>query len=67
MAIIKIKRSVDGIAAPSSLSLGELAITIQEGTTGDSSNLAGRLFVGNNSGTPVPIGGEYVYNLLDQY
>ena len=65
MAIIKIKRSVDGIAAPSSLSLGELAITIQEGTTGDSSNLAGRLFVGNNSGTAVPIGGEYTYGLLD--
>lgn len=65
MALIRIKRSVNGISAPSSLELGELAITIEESTVGDSSNLAGRLFVGNNSGTAVPIGGEYIYKLLD--
>ena len=64
MAIIRIKRS-NGTAAPSSLALGELAVTIEEGITGSSSNLAGRLFVGNNSGTAVPIGGEYIYKLLD--
>ena len=65
MAIIRIKRSVNGISAPSSLALGEVAVTIEESTTGTYSNLAGRLFVGNNSGTAVPIGGEYTYKLLD--
>lgn len=65
MAIIRIKRSVDGIAAPSSLGLGEVAITIDESNQSSSSNLAGRLFVGDSSGTPVPIGGEYIYKLLD--
>lgn len=65
MAIIRIKRSSGGIAAPSSLELGELAVTIKEGVSATYDNKAGRLFVGDLNGNPVEIGGEYIYQLLD--
>jgi len=61
---IKIFRST-GATAPSSLEYGELAVTVEQGTAGTSANKAGRLFVGNASGNPVEIGGEYTYKLMD--
>lgn len=61
---IRIYRST-GATAPGSLEYGELAVTIEQGTAGTSANKAGRLFVGNASGNPVEIGGEYTYKLLD--
>ena len=64
MAIIKVKRST-GIAAPASLEPGEVAVTIEAGTSGTWDNKAGRLFVGNTNNVPVEIGGEYTYKLLD--
>jgi len=64
MAIIRIKRST-GVTAPSSLELGELAVTIQAGVAGSYGNSGGRLFVGNASGNPVEIGGEYYAGMLD--
>ena len=61
---IRIFRST-GATAPSSLEYGELAVTVEQGTAGTSANKAGRLFVGNASGNPVEIGGEYTYKLMD--
>jgi len=61
---IRIFRST-GAIAPSSLEYGELAVTIEQGTAGTSANKAGRLFVGNASGNPVELGGEYTYKLMD--
>ena len=61
---IRIFRST-GATAPSSLEYGELAITVEDGTAGTSANKAGRLFVGNVSGNPVEVGGEYTYKLMD--
>ena len=61
---IRIFRST-GATAPSSLEYGELAVTIEQGTSGTSANKAGRLFVGNASGNPVEVGGEYTYKLMD--
>ena len=61
---IKIFRST-GATAPNTLEYGELAITVEQGTTGTSANKAGRLFIGNASGNPVEIGGEYTYKLMD--
>jgi len=61
---IRIFRST-GATAPSSLEYGELAVTIEQGTAGSQANKAGRLFVGNFSGDPVEIGGEYTYKLMD--
>ena len=61
---IRIFRST-GATAPSSLEYGELAVTVEQGTTGTSANKAGRLFVGNASGNPVELGGEYTYKLMD--
>jgi hypothetical protein len=61
---IRIYRST-GATAPGSLEYGELAVTIEQGTAGTSANKAGRLFIGNASGNPVEIGGEYTYKLLD--
>ena len=61
---IRIFRST-GATAPSSLEYGELAITVEQGTAGTSANKAGRLFIGNVSGNPVEIGGEYTYKLMD--
>ena len=61
---IRIHRST-GAAAPSSLEFGELAATVEQGTTGNSGNKAGRLFIGNVAGNPVEIGGEYIYKLID--
>jgi len=61
---IKIFRST-GATAPSTLEYGELAVTVEQGTAGTSANKAGRLFVGNASGNPVEIGGEYTYKLMD--
>lgn len=64
MALITIKRSA-GTTGPSSLAYGELAVSVDTSGLATSGNGAGRLFVGNESGTPVVIGGEYVYRLLD--
>ena len=61
---IRIFRST-GATAPSSLEYGELAVTVEQGTSGTSANKAGRLFVGNASGNPVELGGEYTYKLMD--
>jgi len=61
---IRIYRST-GATAPASLEYGELAVTIEQGTAGTSANKAGRLFIGNSSGNPVEIGGEYTYKLMD--
>ena len=61
---IRIFRST-GAVAPSSLEYGELAVTVEQGTPGTSANKAGRLFIGNSSGNPVEIGGEYTYKLMD--
>ena len=61
---IRIFRST-GATAPSSLEYGELAVTVEQGTSGTSANKAGRLFIGNASGDPVEIGGEYTYKLMD--
>jgi len=61
---IRIFRST-GATAPGSLEYGELAVTIEQGTAGTSANKAGRLFIGNASGNPVEIGGEYTYKLMD--
>ena len=61
---IKIFRST-GATAPSSLEYGELAVTVEQGTAGTQANKAGRLYVGNASGNPVEIGGEYTYKLMD--
>ena len=61
---IRIYRST-GATAPASLEYGELAATIEQGTSGTSANKAGSLFIGNASGNPVEIGGEYTYKLLD--
>ena len=61
---IRIFRST-GATAPSSLEYGELAVTVEDGTAGTSANKAGRLFIGNASGNPVELGGEYTYKLMD--
>ena len=61
---IRIFRST-GATAPSSLEYGELAVTVEQGTPGTSANKAGRLFIGNASGNPVELGGEYTYKLMD--
>lgn len=61
---IRIFRST-GATAPASLEYGELAVTIESGTPGSQANKAGRLFVGNASGNPVELGGEYTYKLMD--
>ena len=61
---IRIFRST-GATAPSSLEYGELAVTVEQGTAGSQANKAGRLFIGNSSGNPVEIGGEYTYKLMD--
>ena len=61
---IRILRST-GATAPGSLEYGELAITVEEGTAGTQANKAGRLFIGNASGNPVELGGEYTYKLMD--
>ena len=61
---IRIFRST-GATAPSSLEYGELAVTVEQGTTGTSENKAGRLFIGNAAGDPVEIGGQYTYKLMD--
>ena len=66
-SIIRIKRST-GTVAPSNLYYGELGLTIGIGSHG---NFGGRLFVGDNSGTPdsvdadpISIGGRYYTDLL---
>lgn len=64
MAIIRIKRST-GVVGPSSLAIGEIAVTVEQATQGAWNNAAGRLFVGNASGTPVQVGGEYYTELLN--
>ena len=61
---IRIFRST-GATAPSSLEYGELAVTVEQGTPGTQANKAGRVFIGNASGNPVEIGGEYTYKLMD--
>lgn len=64
MAVIRIKRST-GTVAPSSLELGELAVTIDSSVSATYNNKAGRLFVGDAAGNPVVIGGEWNARLLD--
>jgi hypothetical protein len=61
---IRIFRST-GATAPSAVDYGELAVTVEDGTAGTSANKAGRLFIGNASGNPVELGGEYTYKLMD--
>ena len=61
---IRIFRST-GATAPPTLEFGELAVTVEQGTAGNQANKAGRLFLGNASGNPVEIGGEYTYKLMD--
>lgn len=69
MAIIKIKRST-GVAAPSGLALGELAVTLSDGHVGDN---GGRVFIGSgnedaNTGIAdgvTIIGGKYFTEKLD--
>lgn len=69
MAVIKIKRS-SGVAAPTQLFPGELAVTYGEGTSG---NAGDRVFVGTgnvdaNTGLAADIdviGGKYFTDLLD--
>lgn len=64
MAVIRIKRST-GSTAPVSLGVGEPAATVETATQGAWNNKAGRLFVGNASGVPVEVGGEYYTELLN--
>lgn len=69
MAIIKIKRST-GVNAPTGLALGELAVTLSDGTV---SNNGGRVFIGSgtedaNTGIAdgvTIIGGKYFTEKLD--
>lgn len=63
MAIIRIKRST-GTVGPSSLGIGELAVTLVQATEGAYDNEAGRLFAGNAAGIAVTVGGEYYTSLL---
>src|SRR6056300_273947 len=66
--IIQIKRS-DGTTAPSSLKLGELAVTYGTGTQGNNGD---RLFLGiggvdgdGNANEIAVIGGQYFHDKLD--
>jgi hypothetical protein len=63
MAIIRIKRST-GTVGPSSLGIGEIAVTLVQATEGAFGNEAGRLFVGNAAGIAITVGGEYFTTLL---
>lgn len=58
---IKIKRSNSSSTAPS-LQYGELGVNVGVGTAG---NVGGRLFIGDNNGNTVQVGGEYYVSLLD--
>jgi hypothetical protein len=58
---IKIKRSTSSSIVPT-LSSGELGITVGVGTVG---NIGGRLWIGDNLGNSVQIGGQYYVQILD--
>jgi hypothetical protein len=58
---IKIKRSTSTNTSPS-LQYGEFGINLGIGTAG---NVGGRLFIGDNSGNSVQVGGEYYVSILD--
>lgn len=64
MAVIRIKRSTSAVG-PSSLATGEIAVNIEQSTQGTYLNQAGRLWVGDSTGTPVQVGGEYYTELLN--
>ncbi|AOV60225.1 hypothetical protein S820908_077 [Synechococcus phage S-CAM9] len=64
MAIIRIKRST-GTTPPSSLQIGEIAVTIEQAIKGTYDNNAGRLYVGNAAGAAATVGGEYFVELLN--
>ena len=59
-SIIRVKRST-GTAAPSSLTFGELGVTIGAGAVG---NKGERLFVGDDGGNVDVIGGKYYTDML---
>ena len=59
-SIIRVKRST-GTLAPATLNYGELAYTTGVGTHG---NRGQRLFIGDNSGNPQLVGGQYYTDLL---
>jgi hypothetical protein len=58
---VTIKRSFSNITTPSLL-YGELGVNVGVGTAG---NTGGRLFIGDNSGNTVQVGGEYYVSMLD--
>lgn len=58
---IKIKRSTSNTTIPT-LTYGELGINVGTGTDGD---VAGRLYVGDNTGNSIVVGGRYYVSLLD--
>jgi hypothetical protein len=58
---IKIKRTTSSATSPT-LQYGELGVSVGIGTAG---NTGGRLWIGNNSGTSVQVGGEYYVSILD--
>ena len=61
-SIIKVKRST-GIAAPSTINYGELALTVGLATHG---TFGGRIFAGDNSdpSEPIEVGGKYYTDLI---
>ena len=61
-SIIKVKRST-GIAAPSTINYGELALTVGLATHG---TFGGRIFAGDNSdpAEPIEVGGKYYTDLI---
>lgn len=58
---IKIKRTTSTNTTPA-LSYGEFGVNVGVGTAG---NTGGRLFIGDNSGNTVQVGGEYYVSILD--
>jgi len=58
---IKIKRATSSSVTPS-LQYGELGVNLGVGTAG---NVGGRLFIGDNTGNTVQVGGEYYVSILD--
>jgi len=63
-SIIKIKRST-GTSLPSSLSWGELAYITGIGSYGGALQYKDRIFVGDDSGTIIPVGGYYYASMME--
>jgi hypothetical protein len=59
-ATILVKRTT-GVSSLPSLRYGEIAVSISTGTFG---NVGGRLWIGDDTGNPIPVGGRYYTNIL---